>query len=306
MVKEEFRVIPGYDAYSVSSSGKVMSPIRGIFLTQYELNGYMIVDAFRGALTETLPVHRAVALAWVENPDVVNFNIVNHKDGNKINNNESNLEWTDHAGNNLHAINTGLRSDNIRCSVRDFYTKEILKFSSLSQAADFMKVTKAAVCLFPKQFGRLIGGRYELRPQGDHRPWFYETRTELVPPSRFMVVATNQDGSFKEIYSNRALLRNYQLYDSPGKSMLALVHFANEKYRDMSFILRDSYTEDRPIVQRATALSFKQPVMSERGIELLSFSSISECAAHFNVDRSSIQSRILSGAYLDGWKLTYL
>ncbi len=50
--------------------------------------------------------HRAVAEAFIPNPD--NKEFVNHEDGNKQNNDPSNLTWTTPAENNEHARRTGL------------------------------------------------------------------------------------------------------------------------------------------------------------------------------------------------------
>ena len=52
--------------------------------------------------------HRLVAEHYLENPD--NLPMVNHKDGNKINNHISNLEWCTCSQNTRHAFDTGLRN----------------------------------------------------------------------------------------------------------------------------------------------------------------------------------------------------
>ena len=54
-------------------------------------------------------VHVLVAKAFIPNPE--NKRTVNHIDGNKLNNNLSNLEWATDLENNLHAISNGLRTD---------------------------------------------------------------------------------------------------------------------------------------------------------------------------------------------------
>lgn len=52
-------------------------------------------------------IHRLVAEAFCDNPR--GCSEVNHKDGNKQNNNASNLEWCTRSENNRHAFQTGLR-----------------------------------------------------------------------------------------------------------------------------------------------------------------------------------------------------
>ena len=51
--------------------------------------------------------HRLVAYYFLPNPN--HYTEINHKDGNKSNNNVSNLEWCSKSQNMVHAINTGLK-----------------------------------------------------------------------------------------------------------------------------------------------------------------------------------------------------
>lgn len=64
-------------------------------------NGYMCFGNRGNYL-----VHRAVAEAFIPNPN--NLPCVNHKDGNKNNNEADNLEWVTHQQNSLHAVKGGL------------------------------------------------------------------------------------------------------------------------------------------------------------------------------------------------------
>lgn len=305
-METEFRVIPGYEGYCVNEFGTVKSIARNLVLNQYLFNGYCIVDTFRGSLTETLPVHRAVALAWVPNMDPVRLTVVNHLDGIPTNNYRWNLEWTDYSGNNYHAVNNGLRSDNIPCRIRDFYTQYVYDFNSIAQAAEFMGLRKDTPIhmLRPKMFGKLINERFEFRTYDDPTPWFYEQRMTLVPPSRYIVNVIDANGYVTEVYSTRELLKAYQLYKAPSNSIPALAEFGNALYPDKRFVVRDSYAEQQHRTHRQTKASQAMPIDAHYNGESLSFTSLTQAAKHFNVDRSSVMSRLDNGKNLDGWIFT--
>lgn len=69
--------------------------------------GYLAVDLNVNGGKEKKFVHRLIAEAFLPNPE--NKQTVNHKDGNKLNNDISNLEWVTYSENNKHATDTGLR-----------------------------------------------------------------------------------------------------------------------------------------------------------------------------------------------------
>ncbi|RYZ52246.1 MAG: hypothetical protein EOP49_09890 [Sphingobacteriales bacterium] len=112
---EVWKPVVGYEGrYEVSSMGKVRSVpythpktgnrLRGkILKTQINRDGY---ETFRALGKKNIRIHRAVAKAFQLNPH--SLPLVNHKDGNKLNNRLSNLEWEDKRGNSQHAIRLGL------------------------------------------------------------------------------------------------------------------------------------------------------------------------------------------------------
>lgn len=70
--------------------------------------GYAYVRPYINGAQKRVYVHRAVALMFVDGKSDECY-IVNHKDGNKLNNNADNLEWCTPKDNVQHAIALGLR-----------------------------------------------------------------------------------------------------------------------------------------------------------------------------------------------------
>ena len=117
---EEWKDIQGYEgSYKISNLGRVKSfiskrssgitykPIERICSPRITVKGYFSVCLCdKGKEREHL-VHRLVAKAFL--PQVDGKSQVNHKDGNKLNNNVENLEWCTPSENTRHAISLGLR-----------------------------------------------------------------------------------------------------------------------------------------------------------------------------------------------------
>lgn len=106
--------IPGYEGlYAVTTDGRVWSYSKKDYLkTQLSYNGYVWLKLSLNGKSKTKRVHRLVAATYIPNPQAKPC--VNHLDGNKKNNDLSNLEWvtnqenTDHAkANNLFNVARG-------------------------------------------------------------------------------------------------------------------------------------------------------------------------------------------------------
>lgn len=121
MEKEIWKPIKDYEGiYEVSSLGRVRSLDRmvdrgkqgsciypGVMLKpMINHKGYECVDLRKYGCRKGAYVHRLVAEQFI--PRILNKTQVNHIDGNKRNNEVSNLEWVDNSENQLHAYALGL------------------------------------------------------------------------------------------------------------------------------------------------------------------------------------------------------
>lgn len=91
-----------FDAYLVYSDGKVQNKNSGKFLKQEtQRNGYKRVTLCHKGKTKRFTVHRLVAILFLPNP--LGKPCVNHIDGDKSNNDLSNLEWATYSENEFHS-----------------------------------------------------------------------------------------------------------------------------------------------------------------------------------------------------------
>ena len=114
---EIWKDITGYEnKYQVSNLGNVKSldyinnlgktKIGKLLKYRISDRGYNSAMLYKDGKQKTYKVHRLVAFAFIENKH--NKPYINHKDGNKLNNNILNLEWCTHKENVVHAFKNNL------------------------------------------------------------------------------------------------------------------------------------------------------------------------------------------------------
>ena len=138
---EEWKDIPEYEGYyQISSWGRVKALTREIirkdnvkiirqerFLIPSNDNNYLRVKFTIDGVAKSLRLHRLLAEAFLINPNPDLWNIVNHIDGNKLNNNLSNLEWCSSSQNVKHAWDNKINNDSNYRKFKNGYSRR--KFS---------------------------------------------------------------------------------------------------------------------------------------------------------------------------------
>lgn len=110
-MQEIWKDIKGYEGlYQVSNLGRIKSfhkyRTTNRIMKPRLKRGYYQIGLRKDSKRKWYSIHRLVAQAFILNSN--NYPIINHKDGNKLNNNVDNLEWCTYSYNSKEAIRLGL------------------------------------------------------------------------------------------------------------------------------------------------------------------------------------------------------
>lgn len=149
-MREVFEDLKGYEeSYQINDFGRIFTKRRLVgnqiyygreLIPQITKDGYLKVTLSKDGESKKFYLHRLVAIQFLDNPD--NLPQVNHIDGNKLNNQVSNLEWCTKQENQNHAVRTGLmqRGQNRpSAKLTEEQVLEIYKLKGILKAQDIAK-----------------------------------------------------------------------------------------------------------------------------------------------------------------------
>lgn len=158
---ETFKKIEEYPNYSVSNLGNIRNDKTGRILKQYtKPSGYKQVQLGRNTTPQY--VHRLVGKAFIPNNE--NKPQINHKNGNKGDNNKDNLEWVTARENDLAYGYTSRVENRKKKIIATNKNGEKIIFNSRNETAEYFKCDKSQISY----------GRYYTK--GNKRGWKFEIK----------------------------------------------------------------------------------------------------------------------------------
>lgn len=205
--KEPVKVntVAGIDFYAVKETGWIPVSRCGLVLGK----GGLLYGTRNGGnhylKYKDIPVHRIVATTFIPNTDSKKI-FVNHKDGDKQNNDVYNLEWVTPSENCTHAYQTGLRPDNKHVLAKDIDTGEILEFKTIWECGRYFKTNGGTIHrILNKPQIRPFKLKYDLTLKGNEFNGFTKDDVVMLEEngSNRLVIAINPDNEKDSIiFSN--------------------------------------------------------------------------------------------------------
>lgn len=165
LADEKWETIKDFPNYMISSESRVMNKkTLKIISTHYNKRfKHGAIRLWHNGETRILKLYRLKAIAFIRNPD--NKPQVNHIDGNRMNEDLSNMEWTTASENMKHSFKVGLCNGHYKrgfehqlCKIRPDDVEMIRRFRK-NKLLSIYKLAKV-FDVHPGTISRIAVGRY--------------------------------------------------------------------------------------------------------------------------------------------------
>ena len=164
MKYKEYPLNTNYIAYE---DGRIYSKGKKKFLTpKLNYDGYHRIQIWKNNKCRMIQWHKVIAETFLPKPSD-KHSVVNHKDGNKTNNNVNNLEWVTQQQNIQHAWKNGLSTHENHSKYKGFIVFDVInnvenEYKCLSEIADALQGNYFGVRMAWKK-DRLYKGQYSIK-----------------------------------------------------------------------------------------------------------------------------------------------
>ena len=95
----EFYDLKDYEnEYQINKNGEIKNKKRNIIMKPRNDRGYLRIGLTKNGKQIKYFIHRLLAIQFIDNPN--KYELVDHNDNNKLNNDLENLRWINNSGNN--------------------------------------------------------------------------------------------------------------------------------------------------------------------------------------------------------------
>lgn len=141
--------IRSLDRIIFEHTGKSQTRKGTIIKQKQNKNGYLQFALNKDSKRKMVYTHQIIAATFLENPNCLP--VINHIDGNKLNNNINNLEYTDYAENNQHAYKVLHRkpatagAKRVELYIIDTLNKTVEYYESITSASDSISLSHTQI-----------------------------------------------------------------------------------------------------------------------------------------------------------------
>ena len=278
------KLIPGYENYYIYDNGDVLNiSTKKILKGSIGEHGYKYYRLSKNNKKKMFYAHRLVAEAFLDNPN--NLPVVNHKDGNKLNNNVDNLEWVFQTDNIKHAYQTNLIAPKTK---REYYQEDLI-------GEEWKQVSNLHYSV--STFGRVRNDNTYL----------------LLKPSLtcgYQKVRLSQNGKIYDFTVHKLVYITFYNIDNIPKGYV-IDHIdankTNNKLENLRLVTLSDNVNNALYVQKTNASCKEVEQLTLDGKHINTFVSCSEAARQLGLDSSTI-SKVCRGINKThgGFKFRYL
>jgi len=306
-----FYIIPGFTNFAINKNGIIKSLKFGRLLkSAVNSYGYPYVNMYdpdKGRW-RSVCIHILLARTFITNKDPSSLFFVNHKNGIKLDFNLKNLEWVSSLRNNIHAIENGLRKDNVPCKIRDIETLDITHFPSIGICLKTLGFSRTNVNILKKfnntQIPHLLFNRYEIKLEADTSNWFYtkENKDVIKYLNTGPYEAKNTlTGMVYEASTIRELAEKIEI--SEDKISCALKQLIMKSFDN--FLIRKKSSEHWP--EKFEQVIFYKPrkflLTNKITREEIYFDSLRKVTAFLGIDKRTIKLRLTNNYPYKEWEI---